>query len=547
MFYFFIFLTALILAAIFTSLTRKIAFNLKIVDHPDVGPNKRKIHQRPTPLLGGIAIFGAYFILLFLFAPRFLAGDLSWSHLLGFFGGGLIIIIGGILDDKYNLRPWQQIIFPLLAIGTVILGGVEITKITNPLGGVLDLTLLPLVSPLLIALWLLGLMYTTKLLDGVDGLVSGVSVIGGLVIFLFTFTTRYYQPDIAFAAILLAGVSAGFLIFNFNPAKIFLGEGGSLLLGYILGVLAIISGGKIAIALLIMGIPILDVAWTIIRRLLKGKNPFKFADREHLHHRFLALGLNQKETVIIFYLLSLIFGLSGLFLQSRGKFLALLILLGVMFLLVIGFWILRRQQEKTSSTPGERLTNHPTLLLQICCAPCGTYISRDLLQPRYDLTWYFCNPNLCSRLEYQRRLKAVKLMAAKFGFPLIVEPYRPAAWQRQVKGQENDPERGERCRLCYHYRLAKTAQLAKKWNFSLFSTTLLVSPYKDTDALKTIGQELAQRYQVEFLAPDFQADDGYKKSQSLAQTLGLYRQKFCGCEYSRLSEAKKSPAQKNKK
>jgi UDP-N-acetylmuramyl pentapeptide phosphotransferase/UDP-N-acetylglucosamine-1-phosphate transferase len=120
-----------------------------------------------------------------------------------------------------------------------------------------------------------------------------------------------------------------------------------LLLGYILGVLAIISGGKIAIALLIMGIPILDVAWTIIRRLLKGKNPFKFADRQHLHHRLLALGLGQRATVLIFYALSLVFGLSGLFLQSRGKFWALVAIVALMFLLVVGFsWLDYRQKTK---------------------------------------------------------------------------------------------------------------------------------------------------------------------------------------------------------
>jgi len=136
----------------------------------------------------------------------------------------------------------------------------------------------------------------------------------------------------------------GFLFFNWHPAKIFLGEGGSLLLGFILGVLAIISGGKIAIALLVMGIPILDVIWTIIRRLVAGKNPFKFADRGHLHFRLLDLGLGQKRTVLIFYFLAAIFGVSGLFLQSLGKVFALLILFAIMLVLVIGFSYLDRKK-----------------------------------------------------------------------------------------------------------------------------------------------------------------------------------------------------------
>lgn len=343
MFYFLIFLSSLIVTAVLTILVRRMAVYFRIVDEPDsCGPlgTGRKIHTSAIPLLGGLAIFGGYFFWLFLFSSHFLVGNLRVSHLMGFFIGALILVIGGALDDKYNLSPRQQIIFPLLASAAVIWGGVEIVKLTNPFGGFLNLQILSFISPLLITIWLLGMMYTTKLLDGVDGLVTGMSAIGGFIIFLFTLTTRYYQPDIAFAAILLTGACLGFLIFNWHPAKIFLGEGGSLLLGYILGVLAIISGGKIAIALLIMGIPILDVVWTICRRLIAGKNPFKFADRQHLHHRLLALGLGQRATVLIFYGLALIFGLSGLFLQSRGKFLALVILISIMLLIVIGFWFL---------------------------------------------------------------------------------------------------------------------------------------------------------------------------------------------------------------
>ncbi len=344
MFYFLIFLVALVLSAIFTSFIIKVARYYRIVDNPS-GENGRKIHKKPTPLLGGLGIFLAYFLLLFIFSNHFLSGDLNIFHLLGFFVGALIIIIGGVLDDKYNLRPARQIIFPLLAILAVVLGGIEIIRISNPFGGVFDLNKYFFLSPLLISFWLLGMMYTTKLLDGVDGLVSGVGAIGSFIIFLFTLTPNYYQPDIAFAALLFAGAVCGFLIFNWHPAKIFLGEGGSLLIGYVLGVLAIISGAKIAMALLIMGIPILDVFWTILRRLFKGKNPFKFSDKQHLHHRLLGLGLSQKQTVLVFYTLSFVFGFSGLFLQSRGKFIALIFLALLMFLTVLVFWLFDRKRK----------------------------------------------------------------------------------------------------------------------------------------------------------------------------------------------------------
>lgn len=522
MFYLLIFLASLALSALATVAVRHLAFRFRVLDWPDAAG--RKIHEKPMPLLGGLAIFFSYFLLLFLFAPRFLAGNLEWRHLIAFAVGALILMIGGVLDDKKNLSPRKQIIFPLLAVVAVLAGGIEIGRISNPLGGYFDLSSWSLVGSLIVALWLLGMMYTTKLLDGVDGLVSGISAIGGLVIFLFTLTTRYYQPDIAMAAILLAGASAGFLIFNWHPAKIFLGEGGALLLGYILGVLAIISGGKIAIALLVMGIPVMDVAWTILRRLAAGKNPFRTADKKHLHHRLLDLGLSQRQTVLVFYVLALGFGLSGLFLQSRGKFLALLLLVVLMFVFVIALSVINRRRE--------RVGRQPSLLLHVCCAPCAAYHSQAKLISAYRLGWYFDNPNLESREEYDRRLAVVKEAAEKFSIPLIIQPYEHASWRTLVSGCEGDPERGERCRRCYRDRLARTASLAREKGFDFFSTSLLVSPYKDTAAIREISWSLAVAGGPEFLDEDFQADDGYRRSQEFARSHGWYRQKYCGCEFS---------------
>ncbi len=172
------------------------------------------------------------------------------------------------------------------------------------------------------------------------------------------------------------------------------------------------------------------------------------------------------------------------------------------------------------------------LLLHICCAPCGTYITRDRLRPRHDVTWYFYNSNLDTLAEYDRRLEAVKLMAEKFSIPLLIEPYSHEVWKGLVKGREGDPERGARCHICYRDRLEKTARLAQAGNFDLFGTTLLTSPYKDTTVIRAIGRELASTVGIEFLDEDFQADDGYRRSQELAKELGVYRQKFCGCEYS---------------
>lgn len=339
LFYLQIFLITILLAGALTFLILKISKKFNITDQPDA---KRKLHQGNIPLLGGLAIFLAFFIILFIFRDKLLTGDLKPGHWLGFFIGAGWLMIGGFLDDKYGLKPAKQFIFPLLAVISVIAGGVEIEKITNPLGGYFYLGFS---SAVLIACWLLGMMYTTKLLDGLDGLVSGMTAIGALVIFLFTESQKYFQPDIALAALVLAAASLGFLFFNWHPARIFLGEGGSLFLGYALGVLAIISGGKIAIALLVMGLPILDVVWTILRRLSQGKNPFKFADRQHLHFRLLETGLTVRQAVLLFYAISIVFGLSALFLQSIGKIFALIALAGIMLLIVVFFAYLDRKRK----------------------------------------------------------------------------------------------------------------------------------------------------------------------------------------------------------
>lgn len=350
-----VFLSAIFLSLAATMIMRGFALRMNIVDIPDKIRHK---HKQATPLLGGIALFISFFVVFFWKFDYFISGDLNAHHWLGVFFGALIIIVGGVLDDKFNLSPRRQFIFPILAALCVVAGGVTIAKISNPMGGFIHLdkwsidlfsvggstATFVVLSDMLVFTWLLGMMYTTKLLDGVDGLVCGITAIGSLIIFLFTMTTRYYQPDIGLAALILLGVSLGFLALNWYPAKIFLGEGGSLFLGFILGVLAIISGGKFAIALLIMGLPILDIIWTIFRRLRAGRSIFR-GDRRHLHFRIMDLGLGPRRTVAVYYFFSAIFGASALFLQSLGKVLTLVVLLVIIVFLVLGFSYLEKKRS----------------------------------------------------------------------------------------------------------------------------------------------------------------------------------------------------------
>lgn len=338
MFYLIFFIGTFFLSFFLTLVVREIAVRWHIFDYPD---KPRKQHDGAVPLLGGVAIFISLLVSLYGGRELIVSGNLLPIHWLGVLAGSMVLMIGGVLDDVKKWSAGKQFLFPLIAAVIVVMGGVGIEKITNPAGGYVYLG--PWLVPLFSILWILGMTYTTKLLDGVDGLVSSVGAVGGIVIFLFTITTRYYQPDIAFAAAMLSAACLGFLIWNWPPAKIFLGESGSLLVGFVLGVLSIISGGKIAIALLIMGVPILDVAWTIIRRLAAGRNPFKSADRKHLHFRMLDAGMSQRTTVVVFCLISLAFGLSALFLQSQGKFVSLVVLGILMAGLIGGFnWLDRR-------------------------------------------------------------------------------------------------------------------------------------------------------------------------------------------------------------
>lgn len=355
------FLIAFGLAVIFTFVIRKLALKWQIVDRPEFDI-ARKIQKKPIPLLGGLAIFLSFTLVMLgyaLFSERVLGGYMLPKYLIGITIAGLLLMIGGFIDDKYNLKPQKQIFWPILACLVVIASGIGITYITNPFGGVMYLDTIKikiftlgnlpyhivLLADLFAFFWLITVMYTTKFLDGLDGLVTGITTIGAIILFALSLNKEVAQPETALLAIILAGAAAGFLIFNFHPARIFLGEGGSLYTGFMLGVLAIISGAKIATALLILGIPLLDVLWVIFRRIFVKKSPF-LSDKKHLHFRLLDIGFSHRLVVIFLWFLSLVFGVAALFLGSKQKLLTMLILVAVMILLaVILIFASRKKRE----------------------------------------------------------------------------------------------------------------------------------------------------------------------------------------------------------
>ena len=343
-----LFLAAGLLSAALTPLAKKAAERFQILDIPN---SPRKIQKQPIALLGGTSIFAAFALTLgfylWLGRPDFNVVPLKFFS--GILSGGLILMIGGVLDDKYNLPPKILWLFPGLASLCVVVSGigVGITSLSNPFGTPVNIGYvlwgLPL-SGVIMWLWMMGMIFTTKFLDGLDGLCAGIALIGGVTLFALSLTDHINQPITASLAIIFAGAVAGFLLHNFHPASIFLGEAGSTFLGFMLGVLAIILGGKIATALLVMGIPILDVAWAIIRRLWYGQSPFK-ADKSHLHHRLLDIGLSQKQSVLVLYGISAVFGFTAVFLQSMGKLIALGVLFGVMLILAISLVMIYKRQH----------------------------------------------------------------------------------------------------------------------------------------------------------------------------------------------------------
>jgi len=173
----------------------------------------------------------------------------------------------------------------------------------------------------------------------------------------------------------------------------------------------------------------------------------------------------------------------------------------------------------------------PKLLLHCCCAGCAVGVIKEL-KDKFNLTAYFYNPNIHPQEEYNKRLEDMKKICRIFRVPLIVGEYEVDYWFKKVEGCENEPEGGQRCKICYQLRLEKTAELAKSGSFSYFATTLTISPYKKAEIINPLGLALAKKYGIIFYEADFKKRDGFLKSVELSKKYNLYRQNYCGCIYS---------------
>lgn len=337
------FVLAFIVAFSATPIVRKLAFRVGGVDVPK---DDRRMHNKPIALMGGAAIITGFIVSL--------AFDListsnlltSGRELLGLLTGIAIIALLGVLDDIKTLGSKVKLSLQLAAaISVVLISGTRILVITNPFVSSGSTVLSPYISYPLTILWIVGITNAINLIDGLDGLAAGVSSISSLSLFFVSILRVDMEPAIAvYTAVItaaLAGSTLGFLPFNFNPAKIFMGETGSAFLGFTLGVISIQGTLKsyaaisIAIPLLVLGLPLFDTLFAIIRRIGSGK-PIMQADRGHLHHKLIDMGLSQRQSVVIMYTASGALGLCAIVLADRGVLSAIILLLAVSVFVIGG-------------------------------------------------------------------------------------------------------------------------------------------------------------------------------------------------------------------
>jgi UDP-GlcNAc:undecaprenyl-phosphate GlcNAc-1-phosphate transferase len=315
-----------VVAFLTTPIVIKFSEKLGIVDDPKKTNHPKVIHTVPTPRGGGIPIFLALLVSTLIFLP-------IDKHIIGILIGALILAVMGYLDDRYNLNPYLRLILGFIAVMAPIASGIGISFITNPFGGIIDLSqpqitinlfgqhTIWLISDLFALIWVTFLMNMVNMgAKGVDGQLSGVTVISALTVALLSLK---YSADITqWPVIILAGITTGaylgFLPWHVFPQKIMPGYGGSTLAGYLLGVLSILATAKVGILLVVLGIPLIDTGYTIVRRILSGKSPV-WGDRGHLHHRLLDIGFTKKQVAISYWGVTALLGFLALNLNTTSK------------------------------------------------------------------------------------------------------------------------------------------------------------------------------------------------------------------------------------
>ena len=328
----FAFIIAFIFTFATTPLVRRLAYKIGAVDVPK---EKRRVHKRPTPRIGGLAIIFGFIVAVLCFNE-------SWSkELIAILIGAGILGVLGVIDDCKELDAKIKFVVQIAAALVVVLyGDIRISVISNPniFSESPFAVLPPWLSITATTIWIVFMVNAVNFIDGLDGLAAGVSAIMSMSLVFIAIT--YHEYSIALLGLALMGSCFGFLPFNFNPAKIFMGDTGSMFLGYMLAVLSVQGMFKsyavisFAVPIVILGLPLFDALFAMLRRVLTGKNPMS-ADRGHLHHRLYDMGFSQKQTVFILYAISGVLGITSILLAEQRFLRAMLLLICVLIFLLI--------------------------------------------------------------------------------------------------------------------------------------------------------------------------------------------------------------------
>jgi UDP-GlcNAc:undecaprenyl-phosphate GlcNAc-1-phosphate transferase len=324
---------AVVVSFVLTPFAIRIATRLGAIDRPDEG---RRVHRLPIPRGGGMAVAAAFVATgsaVVLLQPAWFPSGLG-GQLAALFGGVALAAVLGFVDDRWQIRARWQLVEQLVLVAVAILGGIVITQIANPFqflgfaGASPDVrwSLNDPFALILTGLWIVGMINSINFVDGLDGLSTGVSLVAAATLGVISLTTPG-QYHVALLCAALAGSLAGFLPWNFYPARVFIGTTGVFAIGYALAALSILGVAKVAVALLVLGVPIIDTFWIIIRRVMSGHSPFE-PDRGHLHHRLLDLGLTHRGAVLLIYAVSVMLAALSIVLANRSG--ALYAFMGVM-------------------------------------------------------------------------------------------------------------------------------------------------------------------------------------------------------------------------
>lgn len=343
---------ALIVSFLMTPVVKSFAYKVGAIDVPR---DARRMHKVPIPRLGGLAIFIGFMVSVFLFVN--IRGDLAMQSILL---GAVVIVVLGVLDDIMALPAMLKFVVQIAAACIPALNGVVIQAISNPnifsdnLYWVLDGLSIPITI-----LWIVGITNAVNLIDGLDGLANGVSAISATTVLVIALMASELPVAMMMAA--LVGACVGFMPYNTNPAKMFMGDTGAMFLGYILATMSIQGLFKFyavisfVVPFLILGLPIFDTAFAFVRRIAHGQSPMH-ADRSHIHHRLIDMGLNQKQAVATLYVISAILGLSAVVLTTGGEQKAMLLFATLCIVAVVAARVVfpHEKHEETKETENKK-------------------------------------------------------------------------------------------------------------------------------------------------------------------------------------------------